>query len=81
VPKLDGCSNELDCKFSPLHANQCVVPEDNGRVEHHFEEPFSSSVTQLVFSLMCPRLHAGVAGLQSALKLSFVAKAFQLTEL
>jgi hypothetical protein len=67
VLKLDVCSNELDCKFLPLHARRCVLPEDNGRVEHHFQEPSSSSVTQLIISLMCPRLHAGDAGLQSAL--------------
>ena len=64
VPKLDVCSNEPDCKSLPLYANWGVLPEDNGRVEHHSEEPFSSSVTQLVISVMHLRLRAGLqAGL------------------
>jgi len=39
------CSNELDCKSLPLHANRCVLPEANGIVEHNIEEQFSSYVS------------------------------------
>ena len=60
VPKLDVCSNELGCKSLPLHANWCVLPEANCRAEPHFEQAFSSSVTQLeprCFLLGCHQGH------------------------
>ena len=36
------CSNELDCKSLPLHANRCVLPEANGRVEHNIEDSLAA---------------------------------------
>ena len=52
---LGPCGDAFSNQIKTV-CNRCVLPEANGRVEHHFEEPFSSSVTQLdVSQIACGR--------------------------